>query len=134
MVVSVAAAVLVVVAAAVVVVIVVVVVVLQVSCLFMLLYVHRSDIGLIGDGRRGGGAGGTYECLVLALRSAKTEETVSHRENNVKEMGTPSVPSSFCTPELALLTAVRNRVTKTEVRRQTPSTGLRHPSFSHCRI
>ena len=100
-VVAVAAAAVVVVAEAVVVVIVVVVVVVVVLqvFLFILLYVHRSDTGLIGDGGWGGGAGGTYEYLVPALRPAKTEETVSHRQNNaVKEVGTPSERSSFCTP------------------------------------
>ena len=36
------------------------------------------------------------------------EETVSHRHNSVKEVGTPPVGSNLCTPELALSTAARN--------------------------
>ena len=84
---------------------------------FILLYVHRSHIQLIRDGTGhagewGGGRRGvenTYEQPVPAFRPVKTEETVSHRQNNdVKEVGTPPVPSNLCTPQLALSTAVPN--------------------------
>ena len=54
------------------------------------------------------------EQLVRAVRPAKTEETVSHRQNNdVKDVGTPPVQSSLCTSLTAVSTAVRNKVTKT---------------------
>ena len=45
--------------------------------------------GVLGTGkgvsgvRRGGGRSGTYEQFVRALRPVKTEETVSHRQNNI---------------------------------------------------
>ena len=43
-----------------------------------------------------------------ALPPAKTEETVSHRQGyNVKEVGTPPVPSNLRTPLIAVSTAMR---------------------------
>ena len=42
-----------------------------------------------------GGNGVPMSKLIQAVRPVKTEETVSHRQNNdVKEVGTPPVPSS----------------------------------------
>ena len=56
----------------------------------------------------GGGGSGTYEELVQAPQHAKTEETVSHRQNNnVKEVGTPPVRSNLCTSLIAVSTAAR---------------------------
>ena len=53
--------------------------------------------------------------LSPALRPAKTEETVSHRQNNsVKEFGTPPVRSYLCTPLIALSATARKS------RRQCP--------------
>ena len=87
---------------------------------FVLLNVHRSNLGLLETSNTavgsvcvcgGGGGGGsvTYEQLIPALRPVKTKETVSHlRNNNVKEVGTPSVRSNLCTPQLAGSTAVWN--------------------------
>ena len=62
------------------------------SSLFLLSWCFTSTetIWLIrdGEGWGEGGGSGTYE--YLALRPAKTEETVSHRRNdNVEEVGTP---------------------------------------------
>ena len=55
-----------------------------------------------------GGGSGTYEDLVQAPQHAKTEETVSHHQNNnVKEVGTPPVPSNLCTPLTAVSTGAR---------------------------
>ena len=54
-----------------------------------------------------------------AHRPAKTEETVSHRQNSsVKEVGTPPVRSNLCTLLTAVLTTVRNKVTKTMSEKQ----------------
>ena len=45
----------------------------------------------------GGGGTGICEQLDSALQAAKTEETVSHRQNNhVKEVGTPPHPEQQC--------------------------------------
>ena len=44
-------------------------------------------ITLIRDGGKGGS--GTCEQLVPAIRPVKTEKTVSHRQNNINEVGTP---------------------------------------------
>ena len=82
---------------------------------------------MTGNGeRRGGGGGvgggsGVYESLVRALRSVKTKETASHRQNNnVKAVGTPPVRSNLCTPLTAVSTAVRytNGVKKATVEQQ----------------
>ena len=64
----------------------------------MLLYVHRNR-RLIRDGEWEGRVGsGTYEWLVRALRPVKTEETVSHRQNNnLMEVGTRPERRSLCT-------------------------------------
>ena len=57
--------------------------------------------------------------LVRALRPAKAEETVSHRPNkNVKEVGTPPVPSNLCTSLIAVSSDVRSKVTKTVSKEQ----------------
>ena len=59
---------------------------------------------------------------MLCVRPVKTEETVSHRQNNnVKEVGTPRPPqmrSNFCTSLIALSTAGRNKVTQTGSEKQ----------------
>ena len=90
-----------------------------------MLYVHRNHKaywgrekeGGRGEGRRGGG--GRHEQLVSALRPVKTEETVSHRQNNkVKEVGTPPAPSNLCASLIAVSTAVRSKVTKTMSEKQ----------------
>ena len=50
---------------------------------------------------------------LTALRPVKTEETVSHRQNNnVKEMGARAVPRNLCT-SLTAVSAVCGTVTKT---------------------
>ena len=78
----------------------------------MLLYVHRSHARLIRDGEQGG-SGSLFGYFYLS--SLKTEETASHcQNNNVKQVGTTSVRSILCTPQLAPLTTVRHTVTKTE--------------------
>ena len=60
-----------------------------------------------------------YNYTTHALRPAKTEETVSHRQkNNVKEAGTPASANKLCTPLTAVPTAVRNKVTKTVSEKQ----------------
>ena len=69
----------------------------------------------------GGGWGerGRQEQLVSALRPVKTEETVSHHRNNsVKEVGTPPVRSNMCAWLIAVSTAARNNVTKTVSEKQ----------------
>ena len=49
--------------------------------------------------------------LLPVLRPVKTEETVSHdQNNNDKEVGTPPVPSNLGTPLTAVSTAVRNKL------------------------
>ena len=54
---------------------------------------------------------GTYEKLVPALPPVKTEETVSHLQNNsVKEVGTPPVPSGSCTSLTAVSTAAQSNI------------------------
>ena len=59
-------------------------------------------------GGGGGGRSGTYEELVQAPQHAKTEETVSHHQNNnVKEVGTPPVRSNLCTSLIAVSAAAR---------------------------
>ena len=65
----------------------------------------------------------------------KTKETVSHRQNdNVKAVGTPPVRSNFCSPLIAVLTAVQNKVTKAvsekqlAVKEQLGSKTLIHPA------
>ena len=64
----------------------------------------------------GGGGGGGCVCVgggLTALRPVKTEETVSHSQNNnVKEVGTRLVPRSLCT-SLTAVSAVCGTVTKT---------------------
>ena len=68
-------------------------------------------VWLIGDGERRGAGTGTYEKLVPVLRPAKTEETVSHRQNNNdKEVGTPPVGSNLCTSLIAVSKVARNKV------------------------
>ena len=80
----------------------------------MVLNVHRNQKAV---GR--GGWGARDEQLVRAFRPAKTEETVSHRQNNnVKEVGTPPVRSNLCTLLTDVLTIVRNKVTKTMSEKQ----------------
>ena len=55
-----------------------------------------------------------------ALQPAKTEETISHHQNNdVKEVGTPPVQISLCTPLGDVLIAVWNKVTKTVSEKST---------------
>ena len=79
----------------------------------MLHNAQRSHIRLIRDGGEEGGGRGTYERLVRALRPVKTEETVSRYQNNsVQEVGTPPVPNNLSTPQLALSTVIRNKVTE----------------------
>ena len=57
--------------------------------------------------------------LLPALRPAKTEETVSHdQNNNDKEVGPLPVRSNLCTPLIAVSTAVREKVTKTVSEKQ----------------
>ena len=56
-----------------------------------------------------------------SARPAKTEETVSHRQNcdnNVKEVGTQPVRSNLSTSLTAVSTAVRSNVTKTVSEKQ----------------
>ena len=54
-------------------------------------------------GGGGGGGEGRDESLVEALRPAKTEETVSHRQNNsVKEVGTPPARNNVHTSPIAV--------------------------------
>ena len=45
----------------------------------------------------------------------KTEETVSHHQNNknIKEVGTPPVQSNLCTSLIAVSRAVQSKDTKT---------------------
>ena len=63
--------------------------------------------------------GGRAEQFVKTLQPAKTEETVSHRQNNgVSEVGTSPVPSNLSTSLTAVSTAVRNKVTKTVSEKQ----------------
>ena len=79
---------------------------------------RAADGARVGGGGGGGGNGGGGE-LVPALRPAKTEETISHRQNNnVKEMGTPPVRRNLCTTLITLSTAVGNNVTKTASEKQ----------------
>ena len=71
-------------------------------------------------GRGGAGGSDTYGYLVHALRPVQTQETVSCRQNsNVKEVGTQPVRSNLCTSLTAVLTAVRNKVTKTRSEKAT---------------
>ena len=57
---------------------------------------------LIRDGEGGGGGGR----IIPVLRPVKTEETVSHSQNNkVTAQGTPSVRSSLCISLIAVSTA-----------------------------
>ena len=74
-------------------------------------------------GGKGGAVGGWGDRIPInssplreqcKVDTAKTEETVSHRQNdNVKEVGTPPVQCNLCTPLIALSTVERNKVTKT---------------------
>ena len=65
------------------------------------------------------GGGGGRSILIPTLRPAKTEETVSHRQNNsVKEVGTPPVRSNLCTSLIAVSIAVRSKVTETVSEKQ----------------
>ena len=65
------------------------------------------------------GVGGRDEQFVKTLQPAKTEETVSHRQNNgVSEVGTSSEPSNLSTSLTAVSTALRNKVTKTVSEKQ----------------
>ena len=77
----------------------------------------QKPYGLLGTGKGGVGSG-TCEQLVPNLRPVKTEETVSHRQNDVKEVGTPPAPSNLSTSLTAVSTAVRNKVTKTVSEKQ----------------
>ena len=64
---------------------------------------------LIRDGERG------EKCIARQRGpTRKTEETVSHRQNNkyVKEVETPTVPSNLCTSLIAVSAAVWTRITK----------------------
>ena len=57
--------------------------------------------------------------LLPALRPIKTEETVSHdQSNNDKEVRPIPVRSNLCTPLIAVSTAVREKVIKTESEKQ----------------
>ena len=47
------------------------------------------------------------------LRPAKTEETVTYRQNNVKEVGTLPVRSNSCISLTAISTVVQSKVVKT---------------------
>ena len=71
----------------------------------------------------GGGGGGRVEMNSSStrLRPAKTEETVSLRQNNdVKYVGTPPMPSNLCTSLIAVSTAVRSELShKNSVREVT---------------
>ena len=67
----------------------------------------RKPYGLLGTGKGG-------DQVIPVLQPVKTEETVSHLQNNkVKEVGTPPVPSNLSTSRIAASTAVRSEVTKT---------------------
>ena len=57
--------------------------------------------------------GGGRALMISASARSDPQRPKSHRQNNVKEVGTPSVRSSLCTSLIAVLTAVRNKVTKT---------------------
>ena len=79
--------------------------------LFNVHITHEAYLGLEkGGGRREKQANSSS---AHSRRLAKTEETISHRQNNdVKKVRTPPVPSSSCTSLIAVSTAVRSKVTK----------------------
>ena len=69
------------------------------------------------------------------LRPVKTEETVSHRQTNVKEVGTPPARSNLSTSLTAVSTAVPDKVTRTVSRKATVEEQLSnkaiHPEQSY---
>ena len=95
------------------------------SCCFTFTEATRS---LLGTGEMGGGRGDRV--LASALRSVKTEKTVSHRQNNnAKEVGTLLMQSNWCTLLTAVSTAVQKRVAESEgstVEEQLGVTGKLH--------
>ena len=67
-----------------------------------------------------GGVGGRVPTNSWSLRSDPQRSkgsSATSRAINVMEVGTPPVGSNLCTPQLALSTALRNRLAKTESER-----------------
>ena len=70
-----------------------------------MLYVHRSHKAYYGRGKRGRGED-------MMNSSSTRSDPQRPRNNNVKEVGTPSAQSNLCTLLIAVSTAVQSKVTQ----------------------